>query len=66
LRHADAWSAFEEQGIFSAELAERFRKTILEIGGTVEIGDAFKAFRGRPPEVRPLLMQAGIIAAENA
>ena len=63
---ADAWSAFEEQGIFSAELAERFRKTILEIGGTVEISDAFKAFRGRPPEVRPLLMQAGIIAAENA
>jgi oligopeptidase A len=63
---ADAWSAFEQQGIFSAELAERFRKTILEIGGTVDISDAFEAFRGRPPEVTPLLVQAGILTAKSA
>jgi len=62
---ADAWSAFEQQGIFSPELAERFRKSILEIGGTMEISDAFKAFRGRPAEVRPLLIQAGILTAES-
>ena len=61
---ADAWSAFEQQGIFSAELATRFRQTILEIGGTVEIADAFKAFRGRPADVAPLLVQAGILTAE--
>jgi oligopeptidase A len=63
---ADAWSAFEQQGIFSSELADRFRETILEIGGTVDISDAFKAFRGRPAEVEPLLRQAGIVTAENA
>jgi oligopeptidase A len=58
---ADAWSAFESQGIFSAELANRFREKILEIGGTQEISDAFRAFRGRAPEIQPLLRQAGIL-----
>jgi oligopeptidase A len=61
---ADAWSAFEERGIFDEELAGRFRKTILEIGGTGSISDAFIAFRGRQPEIRPLLVQAGILPAE--
>ncbi len=63
---ADAWSAFEDQGIFSAELASRFRQEILEIGGTRRIADAFKAFRGRAPEIQPLLRQAGITKGESA
>jgi oligopeptidase A len=62
---ADAWSAFEDEGIFSAELARRFRQTILEIGGTEKIADAFVAFRGRAPEIQPLLRQAGISKAET-
>jgi oligopeptidase A len=62
---ADAWSAFEDQGIFSAELASRFRQEILEIGGTRRIADAFKAFRGRAPEIQPLLRQAGITTGES-
>jgi Zn-dependent oligopeptidase len=32
------------------------------VGGTVEIGQAFQAFRGRPAQVEPLLKQAGIAA----
>jgi oligopeptidase A len=60
---ADAWSAFEERGVLSSTLANRFRETILEIGGTVEIGKAFEAFRGRPPKITPLLIQAGILDA---
>jgi oligopeptidase A len=59
---ADAWSAFQEGGIFDPELAQRFRQSILEVGGTVEIGQAFEAFRGRPAQVEPLLKQAGIAA----
>ena len=58
---ADAWSAFEAAGIFDAELAQRFREEILEVGGTVEIGRAFEAFRGRPAQVEPLLQQNGIL-----
>jgi oligopeptidase A len=61
---ADAWSAFEDQGIFNADLAGLFRSKILEIGGTEKISDAFKAFRGRPPKIQPLLRQAGIHAPQ--
>jgi len=63
---ADAWSAFEEKGIFDGGLAERFRQTILEIGGTRDISDAFVAFRGRQPEIRALLIQAGILNPEES
>lgn len=59
---ADAWAAFEEQGIFDPDTAARFRREILEIGGTRKIGDAFAAFRGRPPSIEPLLAQSGIHA----
>jgi oligopeptidase A len=57
---ADAWSAFAEHGIFDQETATRFRQTILEIGGTGKIADAFVAFRGREPDIQPLLAQSGI------
>ena len=57
---ADAWSAFEEHGIFDPDVAQRFRTEILEIGGTREISDAFAAFRGRSPRIEPLLAQSGI------
>ena len=57
---ADTWAAFEESGIFTTDIAERFRCEILEIGGTRQISDAFKAFRGRTPQIEPLLAQSGI------
>ncbi len=57
---ADAWSAFKEQGIFDQTIANRFRVEVLEIGGTRPISDAFVAFRGRAPQIGPLLAQAGI------
>ena len=62
---ADAWSVFEDGGIFSPELARSFREKILEIGGTENIGDAFRAFRGRPPKIQPLLRQAGILEPDS-
>ncbi|MFQ5635213.1 MAG: M3 family metallopeptidase [Gammaproteobacteria bacterium] len=63
---ADAWSAFEEHGIFDSRTADRFRRVILEIGGTRDIGAAFADFRGRAPSIEPLLSQSGIGAAEVA
>ncbi len=62
---ADAWSAFTEDGVLNPDLAKRFRHEILEIGGTVDIGDAFKAFRGREPAVEPLLIQNGILPDDD-
>jgi oligopeptidase A len=57
---ADAFSAFEEAGIFDAETAQRFRREILEIGGSRDIMQAYVAFRGRQPTVDALLRQTGI------
>ncbi|HEY5666611.1 MAG TPA: M3 family metallopeptidase [Gammaproteobacteria bacterium] len=59
---ADAFSAFEETGIFDPETAGRFRSSILAVGGSRDAMDAFVAFRGREPELDPLLRQSGIAA----
>ena len=57
---ADAFAAFEESGIFDAETAMRFRKEILEIGGSRDFMEAYVAFRGRKPTLDALLRQSGI------
>jgi oligopeptidase A len=58
---ADAFSAFEEEGVFSREAGARFRSAILERGGVVDPEAAFVAFRGRAPEQTALLRHAGIL-----
>lgn len=60
---ADAWSAFEEAGIFDPETGQRFRREILEQGGARDAAELFVAFRGREPNVEPLLRHSGIRAA---
>jgi oligopeptidase A len=59
---ADAFEAFEEAGIFDGSTAARFRDSILARGGSIDAMDAFVRFRGRQPDVRPLLKQTGIAA----
>ena len=59
---ADAFEAFEEAGVFDGATAARFRESILARGGSVDAMDAFVSFRGRQPDVRPLLKQTGIAA----
>jgi len=60
---ADAWSAFEEAGIFDPTTGQRFREEILEQGGARDAAELFRAFRGREPSVEPLLRHSGIRAA---
>jgi oligopeptidase A len=57
---ADAFSAFEEAGIFDEATAQRFRREILEVGGSRDIMQAYIAFRGRQPTIDALLRQTGI------
>ena len=57
---ADAFSAFEENGIFDRETAERFRSEILEVGGSRDFMSAYVAFRGRKPKIDALLRHHGI------
>jgi oligopeptidase A len=59
---ADAFEAFEEAGVFDSGTAARFRDSILARGGSVDAMEAFVRFRGRQPDVRPLLKQTGIAA----
>jgi len=59
---ADAFEAFEEAGVFDSATALRFRDSILARGGSIDAMDAFVRFRGRQPDVRPLLKQTGIAA----
>jgi oligopeptidase A len=59
---ADAFEAFEEAGVFDSATAARFRDSILSRGGSLDAMDAFVRFRGREPDVRPLLKQTGIAA----
>jgi oligopeptidase A len=59
---ADAFGAFEETGIFDQATARRFLQSILERGGSRDAMDAFVEFRGRKPELEPLLRQMGLAA----
>jgi oligopeptidase A len=59
---ADAFEAFDEAGVFDGATAARFRDSILARGGSLDAMDAFVRFRGREPDVRPLLKQTGIAA----
>ncbi|MFT4994713.1 MAG: oligopeptidase A, partial [Paraglaciecola sp.] len=57
---SDAFSRFEEEGIFNRDTGRDFLQNILEMGGSREPMELFVAFRGREPEVDALLRHAGI------
>ena len=57
---ADAWSAFEESGVFDAATGRRYREAILEAGGSRPALESFKAFRGREPRIDALLRHQGM------
>jgi oligopeptidase A len=57
---ADAFSKFEENGIFDRRTGLEFLHHVLEPGGTREPMEMFVAFRGREPKVDALLRHAGL------
>jgi oligopeptidase A len=57
---ADAFSKFEEEGIFSRKTGEAFLHTFLEQGGSRDPMDLFIEFRGRKPAIDALLRHSGI------
>ncbi|MCK5091346.1 MAG: oligopeptidase A, partial [Gammaproteobacteria bacterium] len=60
---ADAFSAFEEKGIFDRETGKQFLTAILEQGGSRDPMDLFIEFRGREPTIDALLRHSGLVAA---
>jgi oligopeptidase A len=59
---ADAFSKFEENGIFDRDTGIQFLQAILEKGGSKEPMELFVDFRGREPEIDALLRHSGIAA----
>ncbi|BEM55385.1 oligopeptidase A [Serratia marcescens] len=57
---ADAYSRFEEEGIFNAETGKSFLDNILSRGGSEEPMTLFKRFRGREPQLDAMLRHYGI------
>jgi oligopeptidase A len=59
---ADAFSKFEERGIFDRRTGEEFLRNILEQGGVREPMELFVDFRGRRPRIDALLRHCGLAA----
>ena len=57
---SDAFSRFEEEGIFNRIAGADFRKIILARGGSEDATDLFKRFRGRLPDISALLRHTGL------
>jgi len=59
---ADAFSAFEQEGIFNSNTGQRFRQAILARGGSKPAGELFRDFMGRDPQPDALLRHSGLAA----
>lgn len=57
---ADAFSRFEEEGVFSEIAGQDFLHNILEKGGSEQPSELFKKYRGREPSIDALLRHNGI------
>lgn len=57
---SDAFSRFEEEGVFNQKTGRDFLRFILEAGGSKKAAEAFIEFRGRPATVDALLRHSGI------
>ncbi len=62
---ADAFSLFEEEGIFNRGTGLRFMRTILEQGGSRDPMSLFVAFRGRKPSINALLRHSGLLSQSD-
>ena len=57
---ADAYAAFEESGVLNPETGAKFRREVLGRGGSRPAMESFIAFRGRKPDMEPLLRHNGL------
>ena len=57
---ADAFSLFKEKGIFNTEVADSFRKNILEMGGAEDEAVIYRNFRGHDPQPEALMKKLGL------
>ena len=62
---ADGYDAFAEAGSpFDPQVAAKLHRFIYSSGNSLEPGQAFESFRGRAPDVTPMLRKRGLVEAE--
>ena len=57
----DAFQAFKETSLFDQKTAHAFRKYILSKGGTEDPMELYVKFRGKKPDIKPLLRNRGLL-----
>lgn len=65
LLSADAFSKFEEDGIFNPQTGKAFRESILSVGGSLPAKTNFENFRGRSATIDALLRHSGFTDTQN-
>ena len=60
---ADSVEWFKENGGLTRANGDLFRRQLLSRGGSADAMSLFRAFRGRDPDIRPLLARRGLDAA---
>ncbi len=58
---ADAFEAFKEAGLFDPATAKAFRDNVLSRGGTDDPMTLYRNFRGKEPDVEPMMRRKGLI-----
>jgi peptidyl-dipeptidase Dcp len=62
---ADTWAAFTEKGdVWDKATAERFRSMLLATGNETDRIEAYRAFRGRDPDVKYIMKKRGFPTGE--
>jgi len=57
---ADAYEAFKENGLFDKETADKLKKYVFSAGNTDDLMTQYIRFRGKEPEIEPLLKKRGL------
>ena len=65
LLSADAFSKFEEEGIFNPATGKAFRESVLSVGGSFPAKTNFENFRGRSASIDALLRHNGFVDTKN-
>jgi len=60
LMAADAFAAFEQDGLFNQKHAKAFKENILQVGGSIDADQAYRNFRGRDASIDALLASYGV------